>query len=65
MKRSKFPEGWTEERVLDLIENYESQTDEEAMAKDEAAFEDEAQTVMSVPVSLLPQVREIVVKHQR
>ena len=65
MSQSKFPEGWGGKRVHDLIEYYESQTDEEAIAEDEAAFENESQTVVSVPVSLLPLVREMVAKHQQ
>ena len=35
MKRTtQFPPGWDEERVRKVIENYESQTEEEAMAED-------------------------------
>jgi hypothetical protein len=63
--RAWNPEGWNEQRVLDLIEYYESQTDEEAVAKDVAAFGMGSQTVVSVPVSLLPLVRELIAKHQK
>ena len=38
MKQSKFPSGWDEERVRRVLEHYESQTDEEAVAEDEAAL---------------------------
>ena len=34
-----YPPGWDSERVHRLIQHYESQTDEEAIAEDEAAFE--------------------------
>jgi hypothetical protein len=39
MRRSKFPTGWDEERVRGIITHYEEQTEEEAVAADEAAFE--------------------------
>jgi hypothetical protein len=39
-KGQKFPEGWDEERIRRVLEHYENQTDEEATAEDEAAFED-------------------------
>ena len=37
---NRFPPGWDEARVRDLIEHYESQTEDEAVAEDEAAFEE-------------------------
>ncbi len=44
MKKTRFPEGWDEERVRRVLEHYEPQTDEEAVAEDEAAFEDQTKT---------------------
>ena len=38
-EQNRFPEGWDEDRVLRIIDHYENQTDEEAIAEDEAAFE--------------------------
>ena len=35
---NNFPPGWDEERVRRLIHHYESQTEAEAIAEDEAAF---------------------------
>ena len=40
MKQSKFPPGWDEERVRRVLEHYEAQTDEEAVAEDEGTWED-------------------------
>jgi len=37
---NRYPPGWDLERVRRLIQHYESQSDEEAIAEDEAAFED-------------------------
>ena len=62
MQTSRFPEGWDEERVRRVLEHYEQQTEEEALAEDEAAFEDRTQTVMEIPVDLVPKVREMIAK---
>ena len=35
---NRFPPGWDEARVRDSCEHYESQTEDEAVAEDEAAF---------------------------
>ena len=64
MNQSKFPPGWDEERVRRVLAHYEEQTEEEALAEDEAAFEGGAQTVMEIPNELVPVVRELIAKHQ-
>ena len=63
MKQSKFPPGWNEDRVKDVLSHYESQSEDEAVAEDEAAFEAPDQTVMDVPTELVPAVRELIAKH--
>ena len=63
--RTKFPEGWDEGRVKRVLEHYERQSEEEAVAEDEAAFEEEGQTVMEVPNDLVPAVRELIAKHRK
>ena len=65
MSQNKFPPGWDEGRVEKVIAHYEQQTPEEAVAEDEAAFETEDETVMKVPHSLVPAVRELIAKHQQ
>jgi hypothetical protein len=62
-KQSRFPKGWDEARVQRVLEHYEAQTDEEAVAEDEAAFEATTHTAMKVPVELVPQVRRLLAKH--
>jgi hypothetical protein len=64
MKQGKFPPGWDEERVRRVLAHYEQQTEEEAVAEDEAAFEDTTQTVMEVPNELVPAIRELIAKRQ-
>ncbi len=63
MKQSKFPLGWDENRVKEVLAHYESQTEEEAVAEDEAAFEDSGKTIMEIPTDLVPKVRELIAKH--
>ena len=41
------------------------QTEEEAVAEDEAAAEDANQTVMEIPRELVPAVRELIAKHRK
>jgi len=62
MKQSKFPPGWDEARVRRVLAHYEEQTDVEAVAEDEASFEDTTQTTMEVPKELVPAVRELIAK---
>ena len=64
MNQSKFPPGWDEERVRKVLAHYEEQMEEEALAEDEAAFENQTQTFMEIPNDLVPVVRELIAKHQ-
>ncbi len=64
MRQSKFPPGWDEERVRRVLAHYEEQTEAEAVAEDEAAFEDQTLTAMEIPTELVPIVRELLAKHQ-
>jgi hypothetical protein len=59
-----LPPGWDEERVRKVLAHDEEQTEAEALAEDEAAFEDPTQTVMEVPTTLVPAIRELIAKHQ-
>ena len=63
MKLNEFPPGWDEARVCSVIAHYEQQTEEEAVAEDEAAFQDESSTLMAVPNELVPVVLELIDKH--
>ncbi len=65
MSQKRFPPGWDEERVRRLIERYESQTEDEAVAEDEATLEDASQTLIEVPNELVPAVRAMIAKHKK
>ena len=56
---NRFPPGWDEARVQRVIAHYEAQTEDEALAEDEAAFEDTSHTVMVIPNDLVPAVRAL------
>ena len=60
MKRSRFPAGWDEARVRRVLEHYEGQTEDEAVAEDEAAFQSRGQTVMVVPKRLVPEITRLI-----
>jgi hypothetical protein len=64
MRENRFPPGWDEERVRKVRVHYGEQTEAEAVAEDEAAFEEPTQTVMAVPTALVPVIRELIAKHQ-
>jgi hypothetical protein len=64
-RQSQFPPGWDEARVRRVLERYEAQSDEEAVAEDEAAFDSPTETVMAVPVELVPAVRALIERHRR
>jgi hypothetical protein len=62
MSESKYPPGWDEQRVRRVLEHYEAQSDEEAVAEDEAAYEATTHTAMDVPVELVPVIRELIAR---
>ncbi|MBM3144696.1 MAG: hypothetical protein FJ010_06930 [Chloroflexi bacterium] len=63
-RKNRFPPGWDEERVRQVLLHYEDQTEDEALAEDEAAFEDKDQTYIQIPRNLVPAVRELIAKQQ-
>jgi hypothetical protein len=64
MKQSRYPAGWDEARVNRVLAHYEQQSDDEAVAEDEAAYESTTHTAMEVPVDLVPAVRELLAKRR-
>lgn len=61
---NKFPPGWDEGRVVRLLDHYEAQTEAEAIAEDEAAFEPPSHTLMEIPNAFVPAVRELLAKQE-
>ena len=63
MSENKFPSGWDEEAARKVLAHYEDQTEEDALAEDEAGVSP-SETVMNVPHDLVPKVRELIAKRQ-
>ena len=59
--KKTFPAGWDESRVQRVLDHYEEQTDEEALAEDEVRC-DSTHTVMEVPKDLVPTIRSLIAK---
>lgn len=57
---NRFPEGWNQKRVEQVLTYYENQTDEEAVMEDEAAFNTQEWTDVRVPLKLMPAVRQLI-----
>ncbi len=58
MKQSKFPPSSNEERVQSVIDYYENQTEDEAIAENEAASQNEFGMLIEVFAELGPTVCE-------
>ncbi len=63
MSENKFPDNWDEHKVRRVLAHYEEQTDEDALAEDEAGIQP-SDTVMNIPHELVPKVRELIAKRQ-
>lgn len=60
MKQNKYPAGWDERKVRKVLKHYDTQTEEAAIAEDEAAFKLKDQTVMVVPKKLVPEITRLI-----
>jgi hypothetical protein len=63
--QNRFPPGWDEARVKRVLEHYEGQSEEEAVAEDEAAFAHSSATLMEVPSALVPEVQQLISRYAR
>jgi hypothetical protein len=65
MNEQRFPAGWDEQRMKRLLAELDAQTEVEWVAADEAAVaEGGDQTVITVPASLLPEIRRLLAAHK-
>ena len=64
MSTQKFPLGWDEERVREVLAHYESQDEDEQFAEIEAARETEGTTMMAVPTELAAEVRAMIARRR-
>jgi hypothetical protein len=63
-KGQKFPRGWSEKRVKEVIAYYDKQTEAEEAAEYEAAMKLEGQSMLFVPTSLVPEIRRLIARRQ-
>lgn len=59
----KLPTGWNEDKIKRVVDHYETQSEDEAVAEDEAALAVE-ETLMQVPVEIVADVRALIAKQQ-
>lgn len=65
MSEQRFPAGWDERRVRELLAELDARSEEEWIAADEAAAsESEDQAVVTVPAALLPEIRKLLAAHK-
>jgi hypothetical protein len=64
MSNQRFPTGWDEARVREVLAHYESQNEDEQFAEIEAALESDDTTLMAVPTQLVPEVRALLARAQ-
>lgn len=60
---NEYPRGWTRQQIKELADHYDNQTEDEAVAEAEAAFNDPRQTVMLVPCELVPEIDKLLAAH--
>ncbi len=61
MSKKQFPTGWDEHKVRRVLDHYENQSEDDAVAEDEAGVQP-SETVMNIPHELVPKVRELIAK---
>ena len=64
MSTQKFPPGWDEARVSEVLAHYENQSKDEQFAEIEAGLEANNVTMMAVPAALAPEVRALIARSE-
>lgn len=59
---SPYPKGWNRKRVETLVDYYDNQSDEEAIAEAEAAYKDRHSAMIQIPIRLVPRVRKLLAR---
>ena len=59
---NRYPKGWDAKSIKALAAHYDNQSEEDAVAEDEAAYRSTLVTMMAVPVELVPQVHKLIAK---
>ena len=64
MKQVPLPPDWDEDRVREVVDYYEAQTEDEALAEHEAACGRADEPMVSIPAPLLPEIREMIARYR-
>jgi hypothetical protein len=64
-KTQRFPPGWNEKRVRELIAHYDNQSEDEELAEYETAMKIEGTSLLFVPTKLVPEIRRLIQRRQR
>jgi len=59
---SAYPKGWNRKRVQAIIDYYENQSDDEAIAEAQAAYKSTDSAMMQIPTSLVAAVEKLLAK---
>jgi hypothetical protein len=62
--KQKYPRGWNEKRVRELIAYYDNQTEDEAVTEYETAMALQEMTMMSVPRDLVPEIERLIARRR-
>ncbi len=61
--KNELPAGWDEDKIEQVIDHYETQSEDEAVAEDETILAPK-ETLMQVPIELVGAVRALIAKEQ-
>jgi len=59
---NRYPKGWDRQRVGAVISHYENQSEDEAVAEDQAAFRSTNSTMIQVPAALVSKVEKLIAR---
>lgn len=65
MTTNQFPVGCDEQKIKDVINYYETQTEEEALAEYQSPWNDPNYTLIQVPNELVDAVEELINLYQQ
>ena len=65
MSEPRYPDGWDQKRIREVLEHYEPQTEDEQFEEIEASLEQDEMTLVSVPSKIMPEVLALIAREQK
>jgi hypothetical protein len=62
--KQRYPRGWNQKRVREVVSHYEKQTEDEQFADIERARKAAGITMIGVPTELVPEIHALVAKRR-